>query len=236
MQNRQCKLKRSVSRKEYGKEAKMRGSRTTTLKLSILVPIVVLLALSFACGIIPTPLPTVTPTPTHTATPTPTLTPSPTSTATPTDTPTPTVTPTPTPASTPTVGETVIGPYWQVTVEDVETDERFGDYYIAEDTGFQFVILTIECTNLRSEDVEWSPQSVVMVYVGGGEYAGWTTTAALYASKVSGRVTNFEEESVIVDWDAEETRTFQLAFVLPQAFTEFVLYFPETPGIGIEVD
>lgn len=214
----------------------MRGIRTTTSKPSVLVLIVVLLVLSFACGIIPTPEPTITPTATQTPTPTPTQTPTPTNTATPTNTPIPTATPTPTPASTPTVGDTVTGTYWEVTVEDVETDKEFEGYYIEEDSAFQFVILTLECTNLRPEDVEWSPESVVMVYVGRGDYAGWTSKPALYARTVGGRVTNFEEEAIIVTWDTEETRTFQLIFVLPQAFNEYILYFPETPGIGIEVN
>ena len=110
------------------------------------------------------------------------------------------------------------------------------DYYITEDSGFQFVILTLECTNLRPDDIDWSPQSVVMVYVGSGEYAGWALTPALYARTVGGRITNLGDQAVILSWDAGETRTFQLIYALPQIFDEYVMYFPETPGIGVEID
>jgi hypothetical protein len=66
-----------------------------TKSLRALVPLLVLTALSLACGFIPTPTPTPTPTNTPTSTPTPTETPTPTPTPTPTETPTPTPDPLP---------------------------------------------------------------------------------------------------------------------------------------------
>jgi hypothetical protein len=206
----------------------MRRIRVSARMPGIFVAGLALLILSLACGLIPTPEPTLTPTPTQTPAPTPTQAPTPTN--------TPTTTPTPTPEPMPVVGDTVTGRYWEVTVEEAETDSEFGDYYFPDDSQFQFVILTIECTNLRPEDIEWTPQTVVLAYIGRGELAGWARTAVMYAPTVGGRVRNLEEEIVLVNWEAGETRTFQIAFGFPRILSEFVLYFPETPGISIDTD
>jgi hypothetical protein len=179
----------------------------------------------------PTAVPTETPVP-PTFTPRPTKTPPP-----PTPTPEPTEPPpTSTPAAPPTVGDTVVGPYWQVQIQDVELSQEFGDYSQNDET-FQFIIITAEVTYLGAEGSEgqYSPEAVVLMQVGPSD-TGWSKRAILYRGENSSQIMFFDEVSLLNYMDAGESRTETFVFTFPKRFTDFRFYFPETPAIIVDLE
>lgn len=170
-----------------------------------------------------------------TATSYPTLTPYPTSTAYPTYTPIP-PTATPTQIAPRSVGQTVIGPRWRVRVTKAESGTEFGTFYLTEDATTQMVIITLEYTYLGSESTSFYPESVVLVHTGEERLRGWARNPALYQGQYSSHVVDFTEEVTTQFVNSGDTRTEIFVYSFNKDFTSFLLYFPETTPIVIDID
>jgi hypothetical protein len=189
--------------------------------LQTLVGVVLVMALLAGCGAASasTPEPTVTPYPTYT--------------------PYPTFTPVPhivdsAPVSPAAVGETVVGPRWKVKVVKVETASEYEGFSFKAGTNRRFVIVTLEYTYLGSEEVELYPESVLLVHTGTG-LKGYVRTPALYKAGYARDVTNFSNSFVTSYLKPKSSETDTFIYEFDPEYTDFLLYFPETVPIEINL-
>ena len=176
-----------------------------------------------------TPYPTYTPYPT--VTPYPTITDYPTYTPYPTFTEVPTYTPAP-PTATP------IPALWNVKVISVEKSLNFGNLIFTKAQNSEFLIITIEYTNMGQNRTDFSPMSVLLLFPDGSSYPGGAYTVYDYQSESSNKVTNFITEEPIINYlNPGETRREKFAWVMwtGNVDKKFLLLFPETKPIDVIV-
>src|SRR3972149_11511114 len=107
----------------------------------------------------------------------------------PTLTPYPTDTPFPTPTLSPPTA-TPIADQWEVKIISATKSLVFGGLLYTETMNMEFLIVTIEYTNLRQETIEFHPGSLVLVYPDGSSYPGYSQIV---------NVSQAEGASVVID-------------------------------------
>jgi hypothetical protein len=119
---------------------------------------------------------------------------------------------------------------WAVKVTAATTAEEWETFYVDAGSTNYMIVVTIEYKNLGKEAVSFSPESVVLVYTG-TEQTGWGQTPALHKSGGSTIVTEFKTDSVMYLIATGEARVDTFVYEFPRGYTEFTLYFPETPAV-----
>lgn len=160
-------------------------------------------------------------------------TPMPTFTPYPTFTPLP-IPPTSTPISNQKIGDDVIGARWKVKVTKAETANEFGDWSFPAGSTFQNVIVTVEYTYLGSGKINFYPESVILANVEDNSLMGWTRTPRLYRNE-SSTIVDFNTDSKVLTLNSGDTYTDTFVYEFPIEFKAFILYFPETLPIEIQV-
>lgn len=159
-------------------------------------------------------------------------TPVPTFTPYPTFTPLP-IPPTSTPISNQKIGDEVVGTRWKVKVTKVETASEFGTWNFPAGSTNYFVIVTVDYTYLGSEKISFYPEGVTLVDVG-TELTGWSRTPRLYRNENS-EIIDFSVDSKVMILKSGDTHIDTFAYEFPNYYKEFILYFPETLPIEIQV-
>jgi hypothetical protein len=124
---------------------------------------------------------------------------------------------------------------WGVKVTSARSAEEWDEFYVDADSTNYMVVIEIEYKNLRPSATDFSPESVVLVHTGLDE-TGWGQTPALHKQGDSTQITDFEEESVMFSIASDESHADTFVYEFPRGFTEFLLYFPETPAIAIKLE
>jgi hypothetical protein len=160
-----------------------------------------------------------------TPTPFPTFTPYPTLTAYPTYTPLPpTITPQP--------------KTWDVKILSAIKSRNFGEWYYEESVKSEYIILTIEYTYNGKKTMEFSPQSVVLVFPEGSIWPGYALGATDYQPENTSKVTNFYTQGPIMTYiKPGQTKVEKFAWGLTtNTDTKLRLIFPEAEPIDFLID
>lgn len=160
-------------------------------------------------------------------------TPVPTFTPYPTFTPLP-IPPTSTPISNQKIGDEIIGARWKVKVTRAETTNEFSDWSFPEGSTNHFVTVTVEYTYLGSEKISFYPEGVVLANVGANSLTGWSRTPRLYRNENS-EIIDFQEATKVLILQSGDTFIDTFVYEFPIDYKEFILYFPESLPIEIQV-
>lgn len=123
---------------------------------------------------------------------------------------------------------------WEVKITSAKAADEWDEFYMDADSSNYMIVIEIEFRNMRQDAVQFSPESVVLVHTG-AEETGWGQTPALHKSGSSTQITDFYSESVMYSVAGGESRADTFVFEFPRGYTEFLLYFPETAPIVINV-
>lgn len=160
-------------------------------------------------------------------------TPVPTFTPYPTFTPLP-IPPTSTPISNQKIGDEIIGARWKVKVTRAETTNEFGDWSFPAGATNHNVIVIVEYTYLGSEKINFYPEGVVLANVGANSLTGWSRTPRLYRNENS-EIIDFSTATKVLILQSGDTFIDTFVYEFPIDYKEFILYFPESLPIEIQV-
>ena len=128
----------------------------------------------------------------------------------------------------------MVGPNWMISVVNATTATEF-DTYSNTNALFQFILVTIKVTYVGPEDTGYySPESVVLMQTGASEN-GWSNNAVFYQEEGSSKTYYFQQESLLASVGNNQSVTATYVFAFPTTLTNFMLFFPETRGVSVQL-
>ncbi len=154
-----------------------------------------------------------------------------------TATPLPTYTPHPslTPASTLTAP---VADRWKVEILSATKSLKFGTWAYDKEQKAEFLIVTVRYTYLGQEPIEFSPQSIVLLFPNTSSDPGVALAVGYYQPEGVGAVINFGTQSPgLVLTKPGQTKTERLGWSLfSSKDTAYRLFFPETRSIDFTLE
>jgi hypothetical protein len=150
----------------------------------------------------------------------------------PTNTPYPTATPYP---------EKIAGmatsDIWKVKIISAERSLKFEDWYFAEGTGGEYILVTVEFTNMSSKTAQHYPKAVELLYANNPTYPGEALRANVYKTEY-GDYYNFTENAPLITYvNPGQTKIETFGWeIVADGHKDFMLLFPGVDLIDFTVD
>jgi hypothetical protein len=131
--------------------------------------------------------------------------------------------------------EVLISSPWEARIISTEKTLDFGGWTYEESDNAEFLVVTIEYTNISDEIQPFWPQSVLLLYPEGSSYPGIAQTVSDYQVENSNFVTNFAKQNPILSYiNPQETKTDKFGWEIYMLDdTKFQILFPESKPIEI---